>query len=356
MSHSDFVIRSGSTAPPLTADLTDVVDGVEQAVNLNGATVTMRMRRLESGPLVITDAPVSIVGDPLAGRISYQWQLGDTDEHGMYLVQWRVVFSGGAVQYYPTQGYTNVEITPQLVDDIHVLPPLPDNCWPLDNSACAALHDYPDEVADRAEALAGQTLRLLTGGTVGGCPITIIPEVRCRTPHIHGVAFAPVNYGGMWYNTCPCGISSDRITLPAPIGRVDQVTVDSVVLDPSKYRVESARWLVRTDGEKWPVTPDEGFTVTYLHAWPVNGLGAVAAGLLACQYAKSLTGDKDCSLPRGVREINRQGISMVLTTDLFPNGLTGIREVDAYVQAYNPHGLRVQPSVHVPGRTPRVLP
>lgn len=354
MSHSDFVIRAGSTSPPLEVTLTDVVDGVEGPVNLTGATVTMRMRRTESGPLVITDGPVSVVGDPLQGKVAYQWQLADTDEHGMYVVQWRAVFSGGGIQYYPTQGYTTVEITPQLVDDIHVLPPLPDNCWPIDNSVCATLHAYPEDVATRAEALAGQTLRLLTGSVVGGCPITVIPSAPCRTPVAHS-AFQPVNWGGSWYNTCPCQVQSNRIRLDGPVGRVDEVTIDGVPLAPANYRVESALWLVRTDGQNWPVTPDEGFTVTYLHGWPVDGLGAVAGGLLACEYAKAIIGDKNCRLPRNVREINRQGISMVLTAELFPDGLTGIREVDAFIRSYNPYALRTAPSVHVPGSATRVI-
>ena len=354
MSHSDFQIKAGSTSPPLTATLTDTVDGVEVPVNLTGATVTMRMRRAESGPLVITDGPVTIVGDQTQGDVAYQWQPADTDEHGMYLVQWKVVFSGGEIQYYPTEDYTRVEITPQLVDDIHVLPPLPDLCWPVDNSVCATLHTYPDDIADRAEVLAAHTLRLLTGGIVGGCPITVIPSVPCRIPLAHG-SFAPLNLGGVWYNTCPCQVQSNRIRLQGPVGRVDAVTVGGVALDPGDYRVESALWLVRTDGENWPITPDEGFTVTYLKAWPVDGMGAVAAGMLACEYAKAIIGDKDCRLPRNVREINRQGISMVLTTELFPNGKTGIREVDAYVSSYNPNALKVPPSVHVPGSAPRVI-
>lgn len=351
MTHVDFSIKSGSTAPALEVTL---MDG-DVPLSLTGATVTLTMRRKESGPLVIDDAPVTIL-DAANGTVSYQWQPGDTVDHGDFLVQWTVTFADMRVQHFPVDGFTTVTIFPDLEPDIHVLPDLPDNCWPVDDSLCADLHNYPTNIYERAVALAGQTLRLLTGGIVGGCPITIIPETPCRYPALHYGSFQPVYYSGQWLNTCPCGIASSRIALPGPVGRVDEVTVDSIPLLSTAYRVESSRWLVRTDGLTWPTTPDEGFTVTYLNAWPVDGLGAVIAGRLACEYALALTGSKDCSLPRGVREINRQGISMVLTTDLFPNGLTGIREVDAYVQSYNPHGLRSAPAIYVPNSNTRVLP
>jgi hypothetical protein len=346
---TDFEIKSGGTAPPLRVSL---LDGTGP-LNLSGATVTMSMRRADGGPLVLTDAAVQIVGDPTLGVVEYQWQPGDTATDGKYIVQWDVTFSNGAVQPFPTEGFTEVTIYPDLEADATVMPPMPDNCWPVDDSVCSALDSYPGNIAERAKALATQTLRILTARTVGGCPITVLPHIECRSGH---EGFTPVNMGGQWYNTCPCwSLIANRIRLAAPIGRVDEVTVGGVALPVGSYRVESGQWLVRTDGENWPQTQDEGFTVTYLRAWPVDGLGSVAAGILACEYAKALTGDAKCSLPRTVREINRQGISMTLTTDLFPNGLTGIREVDAYIQFYNPHGLRSQPAIYVPGRSPRVL-
>lgn len=350
MSHTDFEIKSGSTAPALEVQL---LDGATP-LNLTGATVTMRMRRRESGDLTVTDGPVDIVGDPVDGWVKYEWQPADTAEHGTFYVQWKVVFSGGGIQYFPTRGFTIVEITFDLESHTHALPPLPDNCWPVDDSVCDTLHGYPPDIALRATTLAGQTLRLLTGGIVGGCPVTVIPTVPCRIPLAHS-SYGPVNWGGLWYNACPCQVQASRIRLEGPVGRVDEVTIGGVVLDPAAYRVESALWLVRTDGQNWPAATDEGFTVTYLNAWPVDGLGAVAAGLLACEYAKAIVGDKNCALPRNVREINRQGISMVLTAQLFPDGLTGIREVDAYISSYNPHALKVRPSIHIPGSAPRVI-
>jgi hypothetical protein len=129
--------------------------------------------------------------------------------------------------------------------------------------------------------------------------------------------------------------------------------VDGVVLDESEYFLDGST-LVRVGGE-WPVTqnmdlPDTEvgtFSVTYLNSFPVDGLGAYAAGILACEYAKACSGGK-CKLPSGVTEITRAGVTMTITSGAFPGGLTGIREVDAYIMAWNPTHLRSKPTVWSP--------
>ena len=46
-------------------------------------------------------------------------------------------------------------------------------------------------------------------------------------------------------------------------------------------------------------------------------------------------------LPSGVTEITRRGITMSIQQGMFPEGYTGIREVDAYIARQNPHRLKV---------------
>jgi hypothetical protein len=46
--------------------------------------------------------------------------------------------------------------------------------------------------------------------------------------------------------------------------------------------------------------------------------------------------------------MTRQGVTFTLAPGLFPNGLTGIRVIDAYILSINPHGLKEQPSVWSP--------
>lgn len=79
------------------------------------------------------------------------------------------------------------------------------------------------------------------------------------------------------------------------------------------------------------------FAVTYLNSYPVDGMGAYAAGVLAMEFAKACTGRK-CSLPPGTTNVTRQGVSIEVVTGSFPGGVTGIREVDAYIALWRPEG------------------
>ena len=67
----------------------------------------------------------------------------------------------------------------------------------------------------------------------------------------------------------------------------------------------------------------------------------------AVEYARACTGGK-CRLPQGVTSIVRQGVSFEIEGGAFPNGFTGIREVDAWIALWNPDGLRQQAKVYSP--------
>jgi hypothetical protein len=345
---ADFTIKSGDTGPALPVTL---YDG-EAPLLLTGATVAMRMQPLGGGPIKV-DKPATVV-DALAGSVEYQWEAEDTDEPGEYEVEFVVTYAGGNTQTFPNDGYIAVEITPALsLPDNLSVPALPDSCWPVDEGCCSDFDTYPPQVQARAKALATQTLRALTGYRVGGCPITLTLERPCQYTHGHAIGLVPftptVTSTGAWVNNgCPCG-TLNEVTLPGPIGRVDEVVVDGVALDTDAYVVRDGERLVRVDGEKWPAERDK-ITVTYLRAIPVDGLGAYAAGILACEYAKACSGAKGCRLPSGVTEITRQGVTMTITSGAFPDGKTGIREVDAFVMRWNPNGLKSAPTVWTPDR------
>ena len=66
-------------------------------------------------------------------------------------------------------------------------------------------------------------------------------------------------------------------------------------------------------------TEPDTFSVTYLNGYPVDGLGAYAAGVLAMEFAKACTGGK-CRLPAGVTSVARQGVSLQIATGAFPAG------------------------------------
>ena len=73
----------------------------------------------------------------------------------------------------------------------------------------------------------------------------------------------------------------------------------------------------------------------------------MAAGLLAEEFLAGMGGD-ECRLPRGVTEYSRMGVSITVEAGLFPDGMTNIPEVDAFIRNWNPHGLKTMPQVMSP--------
>jgi hypothetical protein len=102
-----------------------------------------------------------------------------------------------------------------------------------------------------------------------------------------------------------------------------------------------------------PDQPDT-FAVSYLRAVPVDALGAYAAGALAAEYAKLCSGQQ-CRLPLGVTQVIRQGVSYTINPGSFPDGMTGLREVDAWLTVINPNKLKQPTGVWFPDAAePRV--
>lgn len=223
--------------------------------------------------------------------------------------------------------------------------------WPIDWPSDATEGADPERVA-LAERFAASVLRFLTLGRVGGLPITVMPCGRgCRHPFDSGAVFHPVlldsgNYANCWCRgSCSCK-PVESVLLAAPVGRIDAVSLDGTTLDPSSYHVEDGNKLVRSDGGRWPSCAGENFTVTYLNAYPVDTVGAYAGGVLAAEYLKALSGDKKCRLPSNITSVARQGISYEVAKGMFPDGMTGLREVDTYIMGWNPHGMRTAPAVY----------
>ena len=235
---------------------------------------------------------------------------------------------------------------------------MPDYGWPVAWGESERINEASAEQIALAEAFAGQTLRMLTLGRVGGHPITVMPHYGCHhngSPYLNhlgsGAPFYPYRGAdGLIYNhwfRCGCSTLPNAVYLDAPVGRVDAVTIGGVALPTTDYEVWDGNALVRTDSEPWP-SQGTGFTVTYLNAFPVDGMGAYVAGILAEEYLKAIIGDKRCRLPAATTTVARQGITIEMTTGMFPNGMTGITEVDTYLRQFNPHGLKVAPTVYSP--------
>lgn len=231
--------------------------------------------------------------------------------------------------------------------------------WPVTWPAAANIDAVDPIIKTLCEVYAVASLKALTLQRVGNGAVTIMPDTsRERVPGYY-LWLAPVGDAwplGLFYPGTVYPSVQDLQTTTA-VNRVEaldlytasavtEVTVDGLVLDPSSYRLENDRYLIRVDGEAWPASAGDHFTVTYVDTYPVDVMGSHAAGLLAAEWLKLVTADKTCRLPKSVTNINRQGVTYQITPGMFPGGVTGIPEIDAYVMLFNPFGLKVRPQVY----------
>lgn len=240
--------------------------------------------------------------------------------------------------------------------------------WPIDLGCLGTDWDtLSSEVQTRSVALASMTLHRLTGYRVGGCPSTVRPCAGgccppILTPNdrmIPGSIGPRINNNGDWINCCghrDCScVVIGAINLPAPVGNVSEVKIDGVVLDPTEYRVWGTQ-LIRNSDEGWPINQDLSlpdtevgtFSVTYLNAFAPDAMGSYAAGVLANEFAKACAGSSKCRLPSTVQTVSRQGVTFTMAQGLFPDGQTGLREVDSYVSLWNPTHLQQGSKVYSP--------
>jgi len=260
-------------------------------------------------------------------------------------------------------------------------------CWPVDVSCVPHWNDetdddppvpvYSEEQKARAESLAIDSLRTLTGYRIGGCPTVLRPcKAGCgvdtwRTYPVGypgGVGWMPVLVSGTWLNVA-CGCAGDgcscssvsEIRLPQPSGNISEIKIDGAVLPSTAYRVDPGGRLIRTDGGRWPIcqniaaadTEDGTWSITVRPGLEPDADAQFMAGIMAGEFLRACTDDDACRLPVGVTQIARLGVTMTLGTGAFPDDRTGIREVDVWLDRWNPNRLRsratvMSPDVHRP--------
>lgn len=222
--------------------------------------------------------------------------------------------------------------------------------WPVSYSGCGPCGPLTTASdADRAmyEQMATDYLWLWTGRNFGLCTVVMQPcgaqcweGISTWNGNTVGAQPTPMIIDGLWYNVwcntcldgCSCG-AEDSIRLPGPVDSIESVTVDGVAVDPANYRVENHKYLVNKVG-LWPQC---GLEVTYKQGVPVPMGGQVAAGILACEFAKALCKDSSCALPERIKNITRQGVTVTLMDDFktLQEGSTGIWLIDSWMQSVN---------------------
>lgn len=233
--------------------------------------------------------------------------------------------------------------------------------WVMDTSCCDEWDSLDPALQARAEVLAWDVLRVLTAGRVGSCPVTVRPCLGppCTVCNPGGTWMIPFIRDGNWYDQIcgsdPC--SCERlceIVLPGLAAMLTEVRLDGEVLPLEAFRIDNGNRIVRTDGQCWPSCQNMNaplgdpatLGITYIPGIVPDAAGLWAAGVLACEFSKACSGAK-CRLPSSVTSIARQGVAFTVSSGMFDNG-TGIREVDAYLHAVNPNGLKVPPMVWSP--------
>lgn len=236
--------------------------------------------------------------------------------------------------------------------------------WEFD-PACVedAWAAFDPETQDRSLMLATSALQMLTYYRVGTCPVTIRP---CPEPkpcecawEPYGVSgygttqYHPYNWAGLWYNHCThrstCKPISE-IDIPGPVGYVDSFKINGVEQDlvSGNWRLDDGHLLVwqgegdsplpATQDLNKPDTAPGTYSITYSNSYPVGPDAELAVAYLAVEFAKACTPRSKCSLPRGVTNVVRNGVSFTIEAGLFPGGLTGIEVVDQFILKWAPAG------------------
>ena len=253
--------------------------------------------------------------------------------------------------------------------------------WTIDTSCCPGWDEFTPEQQATATDWATGILDALTGRQFAQCPVVIRPCGK-RCGWYGGYLTFPVNsaqasglgapwmtpyigVGGVWRNCGCAGPCSCRARceayIPGPIAEIIEVKVDGVILDPAAYRLDVTQAgpvLVRTDGDCWPecqdmdLSDDEPGTwsVQYRPGSPLPRIGQLAAGELACEFAKACAGADGCALPSQLISMSRNGVDIQMAdpNTMLENGFTGLPNVDLFVKTVNPHKLMQRPRVLSP--------
>lgn len=248
-------------------------------------------------------------------------------------------------------------------------------CTADDVTAHPGREDLGDDpvVLDLAIDVATEVMWGATGRQFsGGCEMTIRPtcvDDLSRSGNdlwrAYAYPYTPVIAAGRWYNLAPgCRCQtyeSGRLIPQVDLGlypvTAARVTIDGALLPPSHFRVHQWRYLVRTDGQAWPLTQNLLADLTEPDTWgvtcrygrpPTKGVVAATAEL-AADLAKGMLG-RECQIAKSVTNVTRQGVSFQRASikDVVQGGNTGLIVVDMVVGQINPNKLMQRPRVASP--------
>lgn len=99
-----FQLKPGDRKYAIKYQLSDYSSG---SGLLTGGSVKFQM--MDASGTTVIDAAGTILDDD--GIVAYEWGAGDTDTEGTYRAEFKVTFSDGLSQTYPSSGFIAVEIS-----------------------------------------------------------------------------------------------------------------------------------------------------------------------------------------------------------------------------------------------------
>ena len=229
--------------------------------------------------------------------------------------------------------------------------------WPLSYVGCGSMDSLISAGQAELEQIAIEYLWRWTGRQFGTTTVEIPPcrdsnagrgDVTYSNTPRTSPSWRPVLVQGSM-RAVGCGVcgascscaNSYSILLPGPVSEILEVWIDGELLPDSAYVLTGTSQLNRVDGDTWPTEADQTLPIDSVGTWgikyslgiPVPMGGQVAAGRLAIEFAKAVTGDSSCQLPQRLQSMSRQGVSIAVldSFDDIDKGHTGIWIVDSWV-------------------------
>lgn len=106
---ADFAIKQGDRLPALRVTCQDA-DNV--AVNLSGATASLKMKRRATG--ATTSSYTMSIVDAAAGIVQYAWGATDTATVGTYDAEVVVTFADTRQETFPNNAYIVIQILAEI--------------------------------------------------------------------------------------------------------------------------------------------------------------------------------------------------------------------------------------------------
>ena len=171
----------------------------------------------------------------------------------------------------------------------------------------------------------------------------------------------PGPWWNWWYYSWEGPCDPSKVLLSGyPVRQITEVKIDGDVLDPTEYGLWKWRYLVRKNDGIWPRcqnlslddTEDGTWSVSYTYGLDPPITGQLAAQELACELYRACSGG-DCSLPKGVTRVVRQGVvieKLAFAAWGLQDGIwkTGLTRVDAFLNWANPRKISRRATIWSP--------